>query len=360
MQSNGKENYPSVPERPTAPGRGPQYIQNPQHPYNLQYPQNPQHQQNPQYRQYPQYPQNTVYPGAQAGKVNSPSSPRPSKLDRAVKWAAIVVIALAVALAAVLILTALSSGKDAADAAAPSDTEQNAAAVHEHRWGEWSVFVEPGCETGGSERRVCLDDASHTQERSLPMLGHDWAEATAESPRTCRRCGLQEGEPLSVPLEATVSNTQAEGKTRVYSSSAEASSFINSTHIGEAGITVRYPQSAADGSIYTSWQEAAPGYGIDEWLTLYLDAEADIRYITLYLGNWESVELYNENGRPDALRFDFSDGSSVTCAFNDSMEVFEVALSKSVRTEWIKITILGSYEGTKYEDTCITEVELYG
>ena len=68
--------------------------------------------------------------------------------------------------------------------------------AHVHEWGGWIVEKEPGCESSGVEVRTCILDQSHQERQAIPPLGHDWMEATTSIPRTCRRCGLQEGEPL--------------------------------------------------------------------------------------------------------------------------------------------------------------------
>ena len=67
---------------------------------------------------------------------------------------------------------------------------------HRHTWSEWTVETQPGCENTGTEVRICADDSEHKEWRQIPALGHDWADATYDTPKTCRRCGATEGEPL--------------------------------------------------------------------------------------------------------------------------------------------------------------------
>ncbi|MBR0208944.1 MAG: protein kinase [Oscillospiraceae bacterium] len=172
--------------------------------------------------------------------------------------------------------------------------------------------------------------------------------------------GVQPAAPTpEPPLTASVSTSVSGGRTLLATASAEASTFINSKHVGERGVTIRYPACAIDGDAATSWQEAADGYGIDQWLTVYLEGTPNVRYLSLWLGNWESGQMYEMNGRPSELKLEFSDGSSVVCQFPDQMAEFEVKLSKPVQTTWVKLTILGAYAGTKWEDTCISEIRVY-
>ena len=161
------------------------------------------------------------------------------------------------------------------------------------------------------------------------------------------------------PLSASVSTSASGGRTLLTTASAEASSFINASQIGNSRVTIRYPGCAIDGDTASSWQEAAEGYGIDEWLTVSLEGTANVQYISLWLGNWESGQMYQMNGRPSELRLEFSDGSSVVCQFPDEMAEFEVKLSRPVQTTWVKLTVLGAYAGTRWEDTCISEIKIY-
>jgi predicted outer membrane repeat protein len=55
---------------------------------------------------------------------------------------------------------------------------------HTHDWGEWTQTTAPtGCTTEGEETRVCKLDATHTETRPIPALGHDyeWVGTTAPS-----------------------------------------------------------------------------------------------------------------------------------------------------------------------------------
>lgn len=165
--------------------------------------------------------------------------------------------------------------------------------------------------------------------------------------------------PTEEPLTATVGKASSSHGAKIRPYSADASSYINSNHIGERGVIVRYPDSAIDGDPSTSWQEAATDYGINQWLTVYFSQSESVGTMTFKLGNWEDSTSYKQNGRPSELRIDFSDGSSVTVQFSDKMSEYEVTLSKNVTTSWVKFTILGAYPGSKYEDTCISEIGFY-
>lgn len=65
-----------------------------------------------------------------------------------------------------------------------------------HTWGEWSVTKAATCVEEGERVHTCTKCKTAETEK-IGALGHDWAEATSETPKTCKRCSATEGEPLA-------------------------------------------------------------------------------------------------------------------------------------------------------------------
>ena len=59
-----------------------------------------------------------------------------------------------------------------------------------------AIVTAPDCENGGYTTYTCsaCDDTYVADETEA--LGHDWADATTEAPKTCQNCGATEGEKL--------------------------------------------------------------------------------------------------------------------------------------------------------------------
>ena len=67
-----------------------------------------------------------------------------------------------------------------------------------HAWGEWTQTKAPSCTEAGEEQRVCANDSSHVETRTVAALGHDiihhagqeatCTEAGWEAYDTCSRC----------------------------------------------------------------------------------------------------------------------------------------------------------------------------
>lgn len=138
-----------------------------------------------------------------------------------------------------------------------------------------------------------------------------------------------------------------DGYRKLAFSSAEATSELGKHYIAEYAI---------DGSLKTAWQEAAKGYGIGEGLTLSFEKEQEVAMLALHLGY---KPYYETNGRPREIEFTFSDGSSCIVEFKDKNIDQYVVFDRPVWTDSIKLGIVSVYDGTQYEDTCITEITAY-
>ena len=113
---------------------------------------------------------------------------------------------------------------------------------------------------------------------------------------------------------------------------------------------------AIDGDVTTSWQESAAQNGVGETLTAYFDAATEIRLLSIRPGVASGFE---ENSRPSSLRFEFSDGRSVTYIFPDENNDYLMQLSEPLTTDYVKITILDARTGSKASGTGISEFACY-
>ena len=113
---------------------------------------------------------------------------------------------------------------------------------------------------------------------------------------------------------------------------------------------------AMDGDLSSSWQEAGPGYGIGETLTLYFEEQETIDVITIWPGY---KPYYTQNGRPSVIKLTFSDGTCYYVELKDKNQEQVIFLPSPVTTDRVTIRLEEVYPGTNCEDTCITEVRAY-
>lgn len=118
------------------------------------------------------------------------------------------------------------------------------------------------------------------------------------------------------------------------------------------------PEQAADGDIGSSWQEGESGLGEGKSLKINLDGSHKIRYIVLYLGNWRSDEMWGYNARPHELTLQIGDVQK-DVEFTDEKKKFCLSFETPINGDSVSITLKSVYKGTRWEDTCISEIELY-
>lgn len=158
-------------------------------------------------------------------------------------------------------------------------------------------------------------------------------------------------EPLSISVAGAKPDVSAYFKVKVASASA-SSTIVQDGHDNSA-------IKAFDGDETSSWQEGVNGYGIGESITGIFDRSYDVKYIFLKLGNWRDKDNNIWNSRPQTITIT-CDGFTQQFTFPDEQREFYVELSKEVPMSYISIKIDAVYKGSKYDDTVIADVAIYG
>ncbi len=109
----------------------------------------------------------------------------------------------------------------------------------------------------------------------------------------------------------------------------------------------------------TAWVEGKGDDGVGEWIDFaFFPDSRVIGAIKIINGYAKSEGLYQANNRVKRVRISFDDGTSFEAELNDGQiqpQLIRFPMPK--KTERIRLTILEVYPGTKYRDTCISEIE---
>ena len=124
--------------------------------------------------------------------------------------------------------------------------------------------------------------------------------------------------------------------------------------------------SAIDGSLETTWAEAGrlghepepSGPGIGEWIMLVFPDTIEVQRIGVDVGFDESASYFAKNNRLKRATIIFSKGDFVELAFDDVRGV-QMRDIPPVRTTYVRLVIDDVYPGSKYDDTCISEIEVW-
>lgn len=147
-------------------------------------------------------------------------------------------------------------------------------------------------------------------------------------------------------------------------SELEVNSVDNSTY---------HASNVKDGDYTTAWIDGVDGSAVGQVLTLHLDKEHEITRLVIFNGFLKTKYRYTVNGKVTRARIDL--GGRRTGDHNirvmepgldnipfrrNELSPTEIVLDEPVRTDTIKIGILGDIPGIKYYDTAISEIEVYG
>jgi len=120
-----------------------------------------------------------------------------------------------------------------------------------------------------------------------------------------------------------------------------------------------------DGKNDTAW--CVGNNGVGEWIKFYfrpgpayirevLKGKRNVHKINIMNGFAANKKLYYENNRIKKMKVEFDEGERRIIEFKDG--VFDYQSFKfNIRSKWVKLTILEIYKGTKYNDTCISELD---
>lgn len=159
-------------------------------------------------------------------------------------------------------------------------------------------------------------------------------------------------EPLTITVQPA-SAVSRNGYSKVSISSADASSTIVQEGYNNS------VQMVYDGDETTSWQDGIDGEGVGEFLHFKLNRSYDIRYITFKMGNWRDQEKYDFNSRPKDITI-WIDSQSFQVQIPNGKTEYCVVFSKDVSGSEVYVRIDSVYAGTEWDDTCISEMGIYG
>lgn len=152
-----------------------------------------------------------------------------------------------------------------------------------------------------------------------------------------------------------VSNKKSKETQKIYITNSECSSILHDSTNKDYGST-----RVLDGDFSTVWSEGVSGYGEGEWIRLDFDSIYTVEKIKIVNGLVNKKNGYYNNNRPKSISLRFSDGSRQTIYLEDDNTGYQVVNIDPVDSNYIEFTIKSVYYGTKYNDTCIADIEILG
>jgi hypothetical protein len=127
-----------------------------------------------------------------------------------------------------------------------------------------------------------------------------------------------------------------------------------------------HPWSAIDGLLSSPWVEAARGPGIGEWIMLTFPGTVEVHRIGLDVGydrdegdTFRNENLFFANNRVKRATIKFSTGDEMELSFADERRV-QMSNIAPVKTTYVQVVIDEVYPGSRWDDTCLAELEVWG
>ena len=207
-----------------------------------------------------------------------------------------------------------------------------------HAWGEWTVITEATEEEEGEEQRVCSNDSSHVQTRSIPVIGHEHVlTLVEEKAASCEESG----------------NTEyyvCEDCGR-YFADAEWVTEINEEdwYIAPAGHTLTHYEAVSatceeTGSIEYWLCSVCGKYFSDEGVTEIAESDTVIEALGHDYGEWEAYnddqhmrECANDSSHVEYADHEWDDGELTTAPTKtaDGVYTYTCSVCEASKTETV-------------------------
>ena len=120
------------------------------------------------------------------------------------------------------------------------------------------------------------------------------------------------------------------------------------------------PLNVVDDDVATAWVEGAAGSGEGQWIEFDALEQQNISGMRIVNGYCKDKDTYVKNSRVKELKVIFGDGSVENIVLDDEYGLYQdFEFGRTVKTASVELRIVSVYNGTEYDDTCISEVEFY-
>jgi LysM repeat protein len=167
------------------------------------------------------------------------------------------------------------------------------------------------------------------------------------------------GQYIAVEWVEIVSEAGTETRNLTPLATVSASSHLRTDRWGQY-----QPWMAVDGASETAWVEGVAGPGTGQWVMLSFPGTVEVHSVGLDVGYDNNADIFTKNNRIKRATLIFSNGDQVELGFGDKRGIQTIRLARapgpSIRTTSIKVVLKEVFPGWKYDDTCLSEVEVWG
>ncbi|MGG1616177.1 NADase-type glycan-binding domain-containing protein [Paenibacillus sp. NRS-1781] len=141
-----------------------------------------------------------------------------------------------------------------------------------------------------------------------------------------------------------------------YQKSIPAQKIVASSTLPDQAGNSYAVRNIMDGDASTAWCEGVKGDGIGEWIKIDFGSVQELKGFELINGLAKSSNAFQANNRVKRMKLEFSNGQTMMV---DNDFIRNEFLDAPIHTSFVKITIEAVEKGSKYHDTCISEIRFF-
>jgi hypothetical protein len=167
-----------------------------------------------------------------------------------------------------------------------------------------------------------------------------------------------EGRSLWVERIEAVAEVPVQFRDVIPFATSSASSNLPTDHGGQYQSWM-----AMDGALETSWVEGAAGPGVGEWIQFDFPGTVEVSHINMDVGYDRDDDIFYANNRIKRVILSFSTGEQIEMELADARGMQTIVLARApipLQTTFVRISIAAVYAGSRHDDTCLAEVEVWG
>mgnify|MGYP001174272123 CR=1 FL=1 len=130
--------------------------------------------------------------------------------------------------------------------------------------------------------------------------------------------------------------------------------YCASSALPQSGKNTYGPENLFDASRSTAWCESVRGSGGKQVLTLRIDKGGPFRRILIESGYQKSGATFRQNARPKTLEITADKGLRFRKILKDSDGEQFIELPEPREYQFVGISVLDVYTGSRYQDICIS------
>jgi hypothetical protein len=119
-----------------------------------------------------------------------------------------------------------------------------------------------------------------------------------------------------------------------------------------------WPPNLLDGNEATAWAEGAAGPGIGVRIRLLFAKPQIVRSLTITNGYAKNPRVFSASGRVKTLAVLTPAGEVTSLALADLATPQTLPVNITAPTPWIDLEIRDVFPGSKFQDTCLSEIEI--